>query len=104
MKNLFDEEVNPPMELTPDYQMGEWLNEFRKWLELEYEKHSSNCGRLCCGCDWMCDDCKCEYGEGTKDCMITILAIAKELGIEIDYYDFDFEKLEKKIKQKYDER
>lgn len=102
MLNLFNEEVNPPIELTPNEQVQKWFNEFRKWLELEYKKHSRNCGRLCCGCDWMCDKCECEYGEGTKDCMITILAIAKELGIEIDYYDFDFEKLERKVKQKYE--
>lgn len=51
----------------------------------------------------MCDECKCEYGEGVKDCIITILAIAKELGIEIDYCDFDFDKFERGVKKQWEE-
>lgn len=107
MKNLFGEEINKSGRTKEEQklynQQNKWHKVFKKWLENEYDTKSELSGRLICGCDWLCD--KCEYdGEsqeiGIIPCKRTIIKLAKDYGITIDYNDFDFAKFENKVREK----
>lgn len=106
MQSLFGETLNKSGRTQEEQklynQKNKWHKALKKWLENEYYTKSNLSGRLVCGCDWLCDEC--HMGDiGVKPCKETILRLAKNYGIVIDYNDFDFAKLENKIKEAHEE-
>ena len=93
MLNIFGEVVKIPTE----EDKRKWDKAFKEYLLKEYDEKGSLHGRLCCGYDWMCDQCCQNHLLGNcqetavDDCFDTIVSFLDK----IDYFDYDFEKIEK---------
>ena len=86
-----------------DYQVRKWTRKYVEYCDrICQERGSSFTGEYCCGYHWCCDKCKQTLCNGCADCVHTIKQIARELQIKIDYSDFDFEKLERRIREAYE--
>ena len=88
--------------LPPKPNKQKWTKLYKKYCEKIYDERGGNTGEYCCGYHWCCDECYGTLQNGCSDCVHTIKQIAKELGIEIDYNNFDFEKIEKEIEKAYE--
>lgn len=86
-----------------EYQKRKWTTKYKEYCNEIYEERGSYSGEYCCGYHWCCDKCECKLCNGCADCVHTIKQIAKEYGIAIDYNDYDFEKIERNIKEVYEQ-
>ena len=84
-----------------DYQVRKWTKKYVEYCDHVYQERGAYTGEYCCGYHWCCDECKQTLCKGCADCVHTIKQIARELQIKIDYFDFDFEKLERRIYEAY---
>lgn len=83
------------------YQIKKWTKKYVEYCNRVYEECGGSTGEYCCGYHWCCDECRATLCNECADCVHTIKKIARELQIEIDYLDFDFEKLERRIYEAY---
>ena len=98
---LFDTE---PFDTKPVYtnsQKRKWTKKYKIHCEKIYHEEGDMNGSYCCGYHWCCNECECKLHNGCADCVHTIKTIAKELGIKINYLDYDFKKIEEEIKKTY---
>lgn len=84
-----------------DYQVRKWTKKYVEYCDRVYSERGAYSGEYCCGYHWCCVECGCRLCRGCADCVHTIKQIAKKLQIKIDYSDFDFEKLERRIYEAY---
>ena len=84
-----------------DYQVRKWTKKYVEYCNSVYQDRGDSTGEYCCGYHWCCDECRQTLCKGCADCVHTIKQIARELQIEIDYSDFDFENLEWRIFEAY---
>jgi len=95
--SLFDIKPN-----YTEYQKRKWTKKYKMHCEKIHEERGIYNGEYCCGYHWCCDKCEYKLWNGCADCVHTIKKIAKEYGIKIDYNDYDFEKIERNIKEVYE--
>lgn len=109
MQNLFGEDLDKHGMTKEEREFcnlkRKWHKKINEWLWKEYNQNGDNYGRLMCGNDWLCNECVDNTnGRGIIPCKLTMLKIARNCGIKINYNDYDFEKLENKIREKYKEK
>ena len=86
------------------YQVRKWTKKYIEYCNQVYQERGDYTGEYCCGYHWCCDECRHTLCNGCADCVHTIKRIGRELGINIDYLDFDFDKLECRIHEAYKKR
>ena len=84
-----------------DYQVRKWTKKYVEYCNRVFDERGDSTGEYCCGYHWCCDECRQTLCNGCADCVHTIKKIVRELQIKIDYFDFGFEKLERRIYEAY---
>lgn len=99
MKTLFNVDE---LETNPDYvepnQKRKWNEAFKKKILDDYNKNDGLYYDGHCGSRKYCDVCEMKYCNGASDCLVALKKYCKKHRIEIDYNDFDFEKLLDKVR------
>lgn len=83
----------PTEEAKPDFKLKRrWENAFQKWSNKHgIENMEQAEGYGCCGYGCMCDWCESnDYG---RPCVRALNAMCRETGKQIDYTDYNFEKI-----------
>lgn len=91
-------------DVPPTYtesQKRKWTKKYKEYCEKIFREKGDFSGLYCCGYHWCCDECLCRLENGCADCIYTIKTLARRFGILIDYNDYDFEKFEKKVAERY---
>lgn len=97
---LFDLE---PYELKPKFTAQEkanWSKAFKKWADQKWKDECSLTGIFCCGYMRICDLCESKFSDGCKDCVESVKEWYRIKNKDIDYKDYDFDKIIKNIEEK----
>jgi len=96
MKGQLKFDIGKPTQPNYKYLIQKWRNALQKYCDDMMVKVGGKTGYCACGCMRYCNYCD---GKQPNECVRAIRELADEKKIEIDWTDYDFEKLIEKVEE-----